>query len=224
MARRAVGMTAARLLRERLQAHERPVVGLGWGRTMAAMVDQFSGVRKPEAIFVSAMGSLTLELRGKPLQGRASPHGADRRGGAFPAGALHRQQRARPRDPGVATHGAGSPCPGLTRRFSLTSLGECDGNAFLFENRYLSADELAELRDAGAVGDMLGEFFDQNGRLVDTNLNHRTLAIDLSHLRNREVVLLCAGRTEARAARSILRTGVVNGLIIDGDTALQISG
>ena len=59
IARRAVGIVAADLLRERLQADENSVIGVGWGRTIAEVPNHLVGVTKPRAKFVSAMGSLT---------------------------------------------------------------------------------------------------------------------------------------------------------------------
>lgn len=222
MARRAVGMTAARLLRERLQASNHPVVGLGWGRTTAAMVDQLSGVRKPEATFVSTMGSLTLNSAANLFE--VVHRLAEKTGGEghfLPVPFI--ANSVADRDTLMSQRVVREALALAARAdFFLISLGECDENAFLFENRYLSAEELTQLRQAGAVGDTMGKFFDRGGRAVDTDLNHRTLAIDLRHLYEREVILLCAGRTKARAARGILRTGFVNGLIVDGDTALQI--
>ncbi|MFH7813482.1 sugar-binding domain-containing protein, partial [Acetobacter lovaniensis] len=59
MARRAVAIVAAELLRERLQADDNGVIGVGWGRTMAAVPDHLTGLTKPGVKFVSVMGSLT---------------------------------------------------------------------------------------------------------------------------------------------------------------------
>ena len=59
IARRAVGIVSAELLRERLQADESSVIGVGWGRSIAEIPSHLIGVTKPKAKFVSAMGSLT---------------------------------------------------------------------------------------------------------------------------------------------------------------------
>ena len=59
IARRAVGIVAANLLRERLQADETSVIGVGWGRTIAEVPNYLVGMSKPRAKFVSVMGSLT---------------------------------------------------------------------------------------------------------------------------------------------------------------------
>src|SRR5918996_2312070 len=62
-ARRAVGIAAARFLARRLKVPGPITVGVGWGRTRAAVAAAVSGVTKPDARFVSLMGSLTRSAR-----------------------------------------------------------------------------------------------------------------------------------------------------------------
>lgn len=82
--------------------------------------------------------------------------------------------------------------------------------------------ELQDLKQAGAVCDCLGKFFDAEGKVVRSNVNQRTLSVDLEHLFERDVILLCAGREKLQAIQGLLKVGFVNGLIIDGDTALLL--
>ena len=222
LARRAVGMTAARYLRERLLVNERPVVGLAWGRTTASMIDQLSGVRKPGAIFVSTMGSLTMNSAANLFD--VVHRAAEKTGGEghfLPVPYI--ANSVADRDVLMAQRSV-QDALGLAARadFFFMSMGECDQNGFLFKNGFLSARELKELHAAGAVGDAMGKFFDHNGQLVNSDLNHRSLALNMDHMRGRDVVLLCGGRTKARAARGILRAGFVNGLVIDGDAAMEV--
>ena len=222
LARRAVGMTAARYLRERLQASERPLLGLAWGRTTAAMVDQLSGVRKPDATFVSVMGSLTLSSAANIFE--VVHRLAEKTGGEghfLPVPYIANSVADRDI---LMSQRIVQEALALAARAELhfISLGECDSNGFLFEGGYLSPQELAGLHAAGAVGDAMGKFFDQNGRPVDSELNQRTLALDTRHFADREVIALCAGRSKDLAIRGLLRTGFVTGLIIDGDTARKV--
>ena len=222
LARRAVGMTAARYLRERLQATERPLLGLAWGRTTAAMVDQLSGVRKPDATFVSLMGSLTLSSAANLFE--VVHRLAEKTGGEghfLPVPFIANSVADRDT---LMSQRIVQEALALAARASLhfISLGECDRNGFLFEGGYLSAQELSGLNAAGAVGDAMGKFFDQNGRPVDSELNQRTLALDTRHFSGREVVALCAGSSKHRAIRGLLRTGFITGLVIDGDTARKV--
>src|SRR5258708_31582518 len=102
--------------------------------------------------------------------------------------------------------------------FYLISVGECDERAFLFEHRYLSTQELNELRKAGAVRDTMQKFFTAKGEEVNSELNDRTLAIDLETLRKHEVILLCGGPRQFGPTQSILTTGFVNGSPIYSDS------
>lgn len=222
LARRAVGMTAARYLRERLLVNERPVVGLAWGRTTASMIDQLSGVRKPSAIFVSTMGSLTMNSAANLFD--VVHRAAEKTGGEghfLPVPYI--ANSVADRDVLMAQRSV-QDALGLAARadFFFMSMGECDQNGFLFKNGFLSARELKELHKAGAVGDAMGRFFDQEGKPVNSDLNHRSLALDMQHMQGRDVVLLCGGRSKVRAARGILRAGFVNGLVIDGDAAMEV--
>ncbi len=61
--------------------------------------------------------------------------------------------------------------------------------------------------------------FDRTGAPVDHELAHRTLALEFEGLRGRDVVLVAGGLQKVGSIRALLRTGVVRGLVIDGDAA-----
>jgi DNA-binding transcriptional regulator LsrR (DeoR family) len=83
----------------------------------------------------------------------------------------------------------------------------------------LSKSELESLRAAGAIGDTNGIFFDTDGQQVEHEMNQRTIALSFAELKKVQVVLLIAGQEKAAAAKALLKSGIVNGLIIDGDAA-----
>src|SRR5258707_13782823 len=62
VARRAVAMVAVDLLRERMQVAEECIMGVGWGRTTREIARILPAMRRPQAKFVSVMGSLTRNL------------------------------------------------------------------------------------------------------------------------------------------------------------------
>src|ERR1700751_5145503 len=219
VARRAVAMVAVDLLRERMQVDEECVIGVGWGRTTAEIARSLPAMRRPQAKFVSVMGSLTRNLAANLFE--VVHHLAAKTGGEghflpvpFIANTVADRQILMSQRIVQETLALAEKA-----NFYLISVGECDERAFLFENRYLLAQELNELRIAGAVGDTMGKFFNAQGEVVSSDLNDRTLAIDLEALRKHEVILLCGGRSKLRPAQGILKTGFVNGLLIDGDPA-----
>ena len=222
IARRAVGIVAADLLRDRLQADDNSVVAVGFGRTIAEVPNYLVGTTKPKLKFVSAMGSLTRSSAANPFE--VVCHFAERTGGEghllpvpFIADSVadkqvFMSQRVFKQTLALAEQAS----------FYLVTLGQCDEYSLLFRHRLLSGIELQDLKRAGAVCDCMGKFFDSEGQIVSSDLNERTLAVDLEHLYDREVILLCAGRQKLRAVKGLLKAGFVKGLIIDGDTALSL--
>jgi DNA-binding transcriptional regulator LsrR (DeoR family) len=81
-------------------------------------------------------------------------------------------------------------------------------------------DELHELDELGAVGDICLRFFDADGAPVVTPLNDRVIAIELVDLaRVERVVGIAGGRRKLAAIRGALRGRRINVLITDRSTA-----
>jgi DNA-binding transcriptional regulator LsrR (DeoR family) len=219
LARRAVGIAGARYLKKRLEAKEDLCIGLAWGRTLAAMADQLFGVANPALKFVSLMGSLTRTAAANPFEvvhrlsartgGEAHflpvPYIAN---SVADKNVLLSQQSVQE-----------SLALARSADFYIISVGECDEGSLLFQRGLISGEELMSVQKAGAVCDTIGKFFDASGNVIDTELNDRTLAVDLADVRGHEVVLLCAGLSKLQAVKGLLSSGLVDGLVIDGDVA-----
>ena len=79
---------------------------------------------------------------------------------------------------------------------------------------------LASLRSAGAVGDVLGQFIDVDGRPVDHPVNRRVMAIELADVRRVPRVLVASGgRDKVAALRATLRALPVHTLVTDEHAA-----
>jgi DNA-binding transcriptional regulator LsrR (DeoR family) len=76
------------------------------------------------------------------------------------------------------------------------------------------------LREAGAVGDLLGLFCDASGKPVDHPLNARVMALSPDDLRRIPVTIMAAGGLhKAPVMHGVLRAGYVNRLATDELTA-----
>ena len=65
---------------------------------------------------------------------------------------------------------------------------------------FISLDEVEELRGRGAIGNLLYNFFDAEGRLVDHPVNSRVMSIPIESLRKAPARLLVGGGPEKVAA------------------------
>ncbi|MBW9113529.1 sugar-binding transcriptional regulator [Rhizobium cauense] len=86
-----------------------------------------------------------------------------------------------------------------------------------------SSRELADLAEAGAVGDISLRFFDKEGRGVKTPLDERVIGLPLEDLNRVDRVIALAGGSKKTAAISgALRIGVIDTLITDKFTAQRL--
>jgi len=103
--------------------------------------------------------------------------------------------------------GVGTPTPGST----LVELG------------YASDEDLAAAVKQGAVGDLLGQFFDDDGQVLDLAIHDRRIGIDIASLRNREnVVAVAAGPLKVQAITAAIRGGYVDVVVTDESTAKAV--
>ena len=218
-----VGAAGAQYLREQINENNSAIIGTGWGRTLASLSKNMSGVTAPKVKFFSLMGSLTSNSSFNPFEVvHALAQATDAEGYFLPAPFIADSQD----DKDVfLSQRAIAQTMSLAERADLAfvSVGELTENSLLRRQNMISEDEAISLRLAGAVGDTNGIFFDQNGKPVDHDLNQRTIAIDLPLLAKTNTVVLSAGQEKLAATQAILRSGVVKGLIIDGDSARALS-
>lgn len=218
-ARRAVGIAAAGFLNRRLSGAEPVTIGLAWGRTIAAMVEELPKFSKPNLKIVSLMGSLSRNARTNPYDCvHALAQLCDGEAYILPA-------------PFIADNEAdyevimGQKLVQQSLRLAasadvyIASFGDCSLDSFIHHHDLLHDDEIRQVIQAGAVADMLGKFFDANGVLLDNALNNRTPSVSYEDIRSRDVVLLAAGMSKTRALLALLRSGIINRLIVDGDLA-----
>lgn len=224
IARRSVGMVAAHTLRNMLAQNQADeyVIGLAWGRTISAMADTFLPLNAPAAQFVSLLGSLTRSASANPfdvVQKLASKTGGQAKYLPVPFIADSEEDREVFLQQRIVQDVIKTA---MNARACFISVGECDKDSFLSRYGYLSAEDMTTLHELGAVGDTLGLFFDRDGRYIDSPMCRRTLAIDLSTLSESSIVLLSAGVAKVKATQAILKAGFISGLIIDGDSALEL--
>ncbi len=103
---------------------------------------------------------------------------------------------------------------------ALISVGDLAPDSTLFREAILPRADLASLKKAGAVGDLVCHFVDAEGRLVDHPVNQRVMAISPADLRGIGLVAIAAGGASKEAAiRAALRASGAKVLITDEGAA-----
>ncbi len=94
---------------------------------------------------------------------------------------------------------------------ALIGIGNARDDSAVVRMGCFSVTEMRRLRDRGAVGDILGSFFDANGHEVVDGIGDRVVAIGPADLRRIKcVVAVCSERDKGDASLGALRSGMLN--------------
>ncbi len=107
---------------------------------------------------------------------------------------------------------------------ALVGIGALEPSTLLAASgNIFSQQELVQLREKGAVGDILLRFYDADGVPVITPLNDRVVSMRLEQLKQVDRSIgIAAGVRKLEAIRGALRGGWVNVIITDHFTARRL--
>ena len=219
---RTLASAGARYLLNCFETDGVKLVGIGHGRTLAAVVDALPNLAGADLRFVSLLGGLTRNAAAYPfdvIHGLARKTGGQSYFMPVPFFANSVEDRAvllaqkSVQDVLALAHEA---------ELYLLGIGEVGAEAHMLQGGMITASELAEVNKAGAVGEILGQFLDADGRPVKASLNGRALSLGLDDLKGKSVVAIAGGEAKARAIAAALKSGVLTGLITDEVTASRL--
>ena len=222
---RAIGSAAAIYVESTIQTGQ--IVGLSsWSATLLAMVDAMHQLsRRTDAQVIQMLGGVgdpgvevyaarILERFARLVRGTTTYLPAPSIVGSEGAMQIIRE------DPYVQQ---------VMRMFSkvnlaLVGIGDVEPSKLLAQSgNNFAPEELESLRKSGAVGDILLQFFDADGNLVDSPLLNRVAAMDLTLVRSTERAIgLAGGPRKFAAIRGALRGRWINILITDRITAERL--
>lgn len=209
-----VGEAAGIYLADRVTAGM--AIGVGWGQTLSMSLKAIGTQPRERLAVVSLLGGMTHSRAINPsavARRMADAFGAECYQLTAPVFVANPSTRAALfREPGLEY---------LVKRarsvdLALVSVGDLTKDATLFREGLLPRAELATLRAAGAVGDVLCQFVDAEGRVVDHPVNRRVIAVDLADLRRVPTIVIAAGGArKAIAIRAALRATGARVLVTD---------
>ena len=217
---RSLGMAGASWLRREVElAGPEGVIGLGHGRTLAAAVQQLPRLDAAGLRFVSLIGGLTRKYAANPydvMHTMAARTGAQSFVLPVPFYANSAEDRAvLLAQPGVRDiFDMARDAP-----LKVVGVGTADAGAQSVSSGMIEPREIAEITQVGGLGEMLGHFFDAKGRVLETALTARLLAVDLEGPKAARIVAMAGGPGKVAAVAAVLASGHLHGLITDEATA-----
>jgi DNA-binding transcriptional regulator LsrR (DeoR family) len=193
----AAGDYVSRLLRPDMK------IGLGWGETLSRMLGYLEEKAAPRLSVVSLLGGIMRARAANPAECAwqfSRVYMADCHMLAAPAIVDSRETKRAL----IERCGLGEVYE-LAQALDAVVVGVGGLNSLDVARSYglVSEEEVAELRALGAIGNMLYNFFDANGYLVDHSINGRAMSIPIDSLRKAPARVIVAGgpdKVEAIAA------------------------
>lgn len=220
--RAQVGRAAAELLVRTLG--DGSVVAIGMGRNVGAVPGELIDPPQRSCTFVGAIG-------GSPLVGGGVNPGdicrrlAERFGGRAeilyaPAYADSEESRT-----AFLRHADVRETLGHARdaQFALVGVGDARDDSAVVTMGCFSPRDMARMRKAGAVGDILGHFFAIDGSPISDAIGGRVVGLDARDLRAIPRVIAVASESDKDTAiLGALRTGIIDVLVTSLGTARRL--
>ncbi|MGI4748302.1 MAG: sugar-binding transcriptional regulator [Janthinobacterium lividum] len=198
------------------------LVGVSWGRTMAAVAHWLPRRWNDGVEVVLLNGAMNTRGTVKHTNNIAELFAlaANGRATLLPVPAivgLAETRQVLERDPIIATVLA----LGHEARVACFGLGSMTSSSVLVQSGYIDGTEIARLRKAGAVGDVLGRFIDADGNIVDPVLDAKTIGLTPDALRQKTISIgVAVGAQKHAVVLAVLRAHLINVLVTDERTAL----
>ncbi len=220
---RALGTAGASFLQREIEQLETGTIGVSHGRTLAAAVNAMPPIDAGSVGFVSLMGGLTRNYAANPhdvIHRLAEKTGA----AAYFMPVPFFANSGKDREVLLAQRGVHEVFELAAQAdLMVVGVGTARPDAQLVAADMIRREEISEIQVFGGVGEVLGHFFDAEGRPVETALTARTVAPGLESLRGRRIVALAGGESKVAGIRSVLRSGLISGLITDERTARSLA-
>ena len=216
---KALGIAGAQFLKREIERGGEMLIGMGHGRTLAACVEYLPRTTSNGVRFVSLLGGLTRKFSANPhdvIHRLAERTGAEAYVMPVPFFANSVEDRNilfSQRGVREVFDLAGSA------DLLMVGIGTAKPEASLVSTGMIEKSEIEEVKRAGGVGEILGHFFDMDGKPVETTLSDRTFTLGRDRLRDRRIVAVSGGKVKIDATRAVLASGLLSGLITDEATA-----
>ena len=200
------------------------IIGMGTGRAMRAMVERIPSMQASNHQLVSLVGNISPDGSASPFDAVArladligAPH--------YPMPLPVFLPTPKERETLLHMH-AVKRIRSIAERtdLRLVGIGQLDKTAPLYVDGFINRTELLELIRLGAVGEVIGWAINANGEILDGGSNRLITSTPHQVPPPKLTVGVAVGKAKVVPVKAALRGRVINGLITDEATAVNILG
>lgn len=216
---KALGPAGGQYLRRLLDGSRVKSVGIGHGRTMAACVENIPRTRSTGVQFVSLLGGFSRKFAANPhdvihrLVDRTSAQ-------AYVIPVPFVADTVKDRNMLMGQRGLQEVLE-MARNTPLkvSGVGDVELSSTLIMTEMVSKSDIDTVKKAGGIGELLGNFFSDDGSPVNTSLSRRTIGLSIDDIKGSQVIAIAGGKSKSRPIKAVLNSGLLTGLITDERTA-----
>lgn len=216
-----VGKAAANYILSVIQPKD--IIGVSWGRTLAAVADEFVEVYYPDVSVIPIIGGLGIDPEllsnqvATKMANTLGAHYALLHAPAFTTGKKERDVFLN--EPSIKS--MIEKCDDVT--IAVTGLGSLRGSTMHMAG-YISEQEISELEELGVVGDIALRFIDCDGTIVSHPILNRLVASDLNTIRKKakQIIGVASGINKVTVIDAALKGKWLDALITDFETASEL--
>lgn len=217
-----LGQAGAAEIERQLISETPKVIAMGTGRVLRACIDELSSLVYPQHRIVSLVGNMASD--GSASKYDVVVHMAERiQASHYP---MPLPVIARRPDERSAWHQQ----PHISSVFNqakqadvtFVGIGNLGEKSPLHVDGFISKDELQELSELGAVGEVISWIFNKDGNLINCDINQRVASVPLVISSSKPVVGIAAGEDKVIAILGALRSKLINSLITNEYTAQRL--
>ncbi|MGR3662218.1 MAG: sugar-binding transcriptional regulator, partial [Paracoccaceae bacterium] len=187
------------------------VIALGTGRTLRAVVDEIKPMDCRRHKVVSLIGNVApdgsasfFEVIMRVADKTQAPHYPM----AVPVIADDAQDREHYH---ALPHVKNTRKLALGADYTIVGIGQIGEDAPLYVDGFVSKEELLEMSEAGAIGELVGWTFDKDGTYLNVGINSRVNGVCVPQNGN-PVICIAAGASKCGPLRAALEGGLISGL------------
>lgn len=210
-----LAVAGAEVMEQYLHQDQPLIVNVGSGRTLKAAIEKITDMERPQHQIVSMIGAFAAD--GSANRYDVALLAAEKMQSRFyllPAPRVAESDADRKQ---WCNHRAYKIVTGLAQKADVTFLGigTIALQGAMHEDGFIDDDEVRQLQQQGAVGELICHAFDASGKMLQSSLAARITTPPLATPPGKPVIALAGGRKKAEAVRAALRGGWLTGLVTD---------
>ena len=211
----SLGVCGAAYLEKYLSAKQPTILAFSSGKTLRAMVEQVPAMNQPQHKVVSIIGNMAHY--GRAGRHEVVMHLSERTGAeAYPVPTPVVAASVKERKL-LQTQKSFMTVKSLVAQAQATfvGIGNVGWQCPLHESGFINDKEITELIELGAIGEVAGWAYDEQGILLKEGTNTRVAGVPLEQPVKRLTVGVAGGKHKTQAILAALKSQLINGLITD---------